>query len=83
MVSRKLIVPLNALRIRLASCRLVSYLPFADATVAQLVEQTIRNRQVSGSIPLGGLLQSIRVRSLRLHAQRIIVWYRSQFRGSA
>ena len=26
----------------------------ADAIVAQLVEQTIRNRQVSGSIPLDG-----------------------------
>ncbi len=83
MVSRKLIVSLNAFRIRLASSWLVSYLPIADATVAQLVEQTIRNRQVSGSIPLGGLLQSIRVRFLRSHAQRIIVWCRSQFRGSA
>jgi hypothetical protein len=29
------------------------------------------------------LLQSIRVRFLRSHAQRIIVWCRSQFRGSA
>jgi hypothetical protein len=33
-----------------------TYLRKVDATVAQLVEQTIRNRQVSGSIPLGGLL---------------------------
>jgi hypothetical protein len=30
------------------------FLRVAEATVAQLVEQSIRNRQVSGSIPLGG-----------------------------
>ena len=32
----------------------VIYNPPAVATIAQLVEQTIRNRQVMGSNPIGG-----------------------------
>lgn len=32
-----------------------------DATVAQLVEQMIRNHQVSGSNPLGGLCKRLLV----------------------
>jgi hypothetical protein len=40
----------------------------SGATVAQLVEQTIRNRPVKGSIPFGGfILLSVNVTFKKIH----------------
>ena len=45
-----IVKPIDYDRIPLKPSRNVEY----NATVAQLVEQTIRNRQVMGSNPIGG-----------------------------
>jgi hypothetical protein len=52
-------------------------LPFridGKADVAQLVEQPIRNRQVSGSSPLVGSILSVTYRHSLLHSQLIVTW---------
>ena len=42
------------------------------ADVAQLVEQPIRNRQVSGSSPLVGSILSVTYHGCSLHAQFVV-----------
>jgi hypothetical protein len=43
-----------------------------EADVAQLVEQPIRNRQVSGSSPLVGSILSITYHRSSLHTQLVV-----------
>jgi hypothetical protein len=60
----------------------LSALPFKiedKADVAQLVEQPIRNRQVSGSSPLVGSILSSTCHPLSLHPQFDLAWFVTWF----
>ena len=46
-----------------------------QADVAQLVEQPIRNRQVSGSSPLVGSILSITYRHSSVYPQLVVTWF--------
>jgi hypothetical protein len=46
-----------------------------QATVAQLVEQTIRNRQVKGSTPFGGSIYFILFERRQIFSWRLLLFY--------